>query len=52
MLLILDGTSKHGAHGVKQVFRSVEGIRKSQFFSGKDQFYLIRAQHILSYHPI
>ena len=38
---------------VNQVFRFVEDIErviKSDFFFGKDLFYFIRAQHVLSYH--
>ena len=40
----------------KQVFRFVEGnrlhrqSRKSDFFVGKDLFYFLCAQHVLSYH--
>ena len=41
---------------VNQTFRLAEGIwlhRKSRkFFFGKDLFYIIRAQHVLSYHFI
>ena len=49
--------NKVRTYGVNQVFRIIEGIRlhrqivKSDFF-GKDLFYFIRPQHILSYHLI
>ena len=45
-------------YGVNQEFRFGEGIwlhRKSRqigFFFGKDLFYIIRAEHVLSYHLI
>ena len=46
---------EHGAqYEVNHLFGFVKGIwlnRKSrQFFSRKSLFYLIRAQHVLSYH--
>ena len=43
-------------HGVNQALRFVEGILVSSkessnpLFFGKDLFYIIRAQHVLSYH--
>ena len=43
---------------VNQEFRFVKGIwlhqtsRQIRFYSGKDLFYILRAQHVLSYHLI
>ena len=45
-------------HGVDQAFRFVVGIwlhrksRQIRFFFGKGLFYILRAQHDLSYHHI
>ena len=42
-------------HGVVQAFRFVKGIwlhQKSKKNVGKDLFYIIRAQHVLSFHLI
>ena len=59
-VLILDGSSKHAAHiwsisGISICWRHLvtpQKERQIRFLLGKDLFYFILAQHVLSYHYI
>ena len=57
MVIILDSSSEHGAHTWNKLdflilvksFGYRETVVKSEIFFGKDLFYFICAQHVLSY---
>ena len=60
MVFILDGSSEHGAHvwsksGIfylLKAFGYIKRVVKSDFLIGKDLFYFLRAQPVLSCHLI
>ena len=56
MVFILDGFTFHYAHILSNIeHRHLVTSKESsnpELFFGKDLFYIIQAQHVLSYHPI
>ena len=58
MVLILDGNSEMCVHvgsmlfDLFKAFDYIESSHKSDFFLRKDLFFIMRAQHVLSYHLI
>ena len=55
-ILILDGNSEIGSHGAISVFYLFktwfDNNHELDFLLQKDQFFFLRAQHVLSYHII
>ena len=58
MVFILDGSLEHGAHVWIRYFDLLKALGyfdrvvKSVVYFGKDLFYFVCAQHVLSYHLI